>query len=285
MLVLPLIPFFLGYNREVIHNSTPSYFFRVRVDTLFINKSETLISKEGNAGLDFYLKCQSHEDNLKCHIPKRKSYQPPTNHVHMLRNNFFTPSSLKFKGIRYRMQFDFKGATSYIFLKNVKNVKKKNILLKVYRFIGDQLSIGADLRTRGFEFNATEKTVIGKCPTHYKISRNKTVSTSELELVSFLKNYKLNKDIMFIINKQRRVGKCQPQKKYILGRVLWSDLITSKVTAKLQSSRSEMKFTQNDFHSMTANMFYLYNKQDEIAGYVRETINVELDFIEDFIED
>ncbi|XP_032673342.1 uncharacterized protein LOC116845114 isoform X3 [Odontomachus brunneus] len=279
MTVLPVIPFFLGYIIQNQSNPTPSYIFHVRVDTLFINKSGTH-DTENNAGLAFNLKCQPYMDqNLKCHIQKDIFYSPSTDFVHMVDNNDFTPSCLQFDRIRYRMSFDFKGVTSYQIL--TENVENKKTLLEMYRFIGDQLSVGADLKTRGFEFNTTEDTIIGKCPTLYKIHHDVTLNTSNFELTLIARQkYRLNKNESLHISKQRRVNECHPQNGYILGRILWTDLITSKVTAKLKESGTLMMFAQNDFYTKTINTFDLYNEQDKRVGYVYETMNVRLDFIE-----
>ncbi|XP_032673303.1 uncharacterized protein LOC116845096 isoform X2 [Odontomachus brunneus] len=264
-----------------IFNSAPTYIFRMRVDTLFMNKSEKLDNREGNVGLEFYLKCQSHKlEKLKCHIPKNITNLPSLDSIPQVEKNLFTLSSLQFRGIRFRMEFDVKGVKSYRIL--VKNVKDKETLLKVYQFIGDQLSVGADLRKRGSEFTAIEKTIIGKCPTHYKINRIKAVNRREIELVSFLARhgYELNKDEALFINKTRRVNECYPNNNYILGKILWTDLITSNNTEKLQESQTLMLFTQGEYYSKTVNTFQLYNEQDEIAGYVRETINFKFEFIQ-----
>ncbi|XP_032673307.1 uncharacterized protein LOC116845098 [Odontomachus brunneus] len=280
MLVLPLIPFFLGYKMPDIFNPMPSYIFYMRVNTLLINKSEIPV-KESNAGLQFYLKCQSYKlENLKCHIPENITNLPKLDSIQQVEKNFFTLSSLQFSGIRFRMEFDVKGVKSYRIL--VKNVKNKETLLKVYQFIGDQLSVGAYLSTRGLEFTAIEETIIGKCPTHYEINRIKALSRSEIELVSFLAShgYELNKDEALFINKTRRVDECYPNNNYILGKILWTDLITSNDTEKLKESQTVMSFGHNEYYSKTVNMFYLYNEQDEIAGYVQETINFGLEFIQ-----
>ncbi|XP_032673299.1 uncharacterized protein LOC116845095 [Odontomachus brunneus] len=283
MVILPLIPFFLGYVRRDQSNTIPSYLFQVRVDTLFTNKSGTYDDK-GNAGLAFNLKCLPHKvKNLKCHIPKTIFYSPSTDPVHMVDNNVFTPSSLQFSRIRFRMSFDSIGAASYQILSDEK-VKDEETLLDVYRFIGDHLSVGVNLGTKSFEFKTTELSSIGKCPTLYKISRDKAFNANNFQLTSFIPNekYKLVKGESFLINKQRQVHECRPQYGFILGRRLWTDFIpTSNVIAELEESQTLITFSLHDFYTKSINKFELLNGQGHMIGYVQETINVGLVSIED----
>ncbi|XP_032673306.1 uncharacterized protein LOC116845097 isoform X2 [Odontomachus brunneus] len=263
-----------------IFNPTPSYIFRMRVDTLFINKSETRVNREGNAGLEFYLKCESYNlDNLKCHIQKTISYLPSPDSIHQVENNFFTLSSLQFTGIRFRMEFDVKGVKSYHFL--AENVENKETLLTIYQTIGDQLSVGTDLRTKDFEFTAIENSVIGKCPADYDITTVKSMNNNEIELVSFLasEGYELNEHETFFIKKVRRVNECYPKNNYILGKILWDDLITSNDIVRLSNSRTEMLFGLGEFTSVTLNTFMLHNATNGNAGVVLETIRLTLDSI------
>ncbi|XP_032673451.1 uncharacterized protein LOC116845169 [Odontomachus brunneus] len=279
MLILPMIPFFLGYVAQNESNHTPTYIFHVRIDTLLNNHSKT-DNKESNAGLEFNLKCQPHEnENLKCHIPKTISYSPSTDPIHMVDNNVFTPSSLQFNRIRYRMSFDFKGVTDYQFL--TENVTNKEALLEIYQFIGDQLSVGVNLKKKEFVFNATENTIIGQCPTLYKLNQDVMYNRKSFKLISLIANhrYRLNENESFHISKQRRVNECQSQKSYIFGRSLWIDFITSNVTAKPKDSGTLMSYNQHDFYTKTINTFDLYNEQDNKVGYLYETINVRLESV------
>ncbi|XP_032673343.1 uncharacterized protein LOC116845115 [Odontomachus brunneus] len=281
MLVLPMIPFFLGYVAEDKSNPSPSYIFQVRIDTLFVNKSGGH-NEDSNAGLAFNLKCQPHKDqNLKCRIPKTISYSPSSDFVHNMNNKVFTPSSFQFSRIRYRMGFDFKGVKNYQILTD--NVTNEEALLDMYEFIGDQLSVGANLITNDLEFNTTEDTISGKCPTFYKIYYDAMSSTNKFMLKSLIpsQKYKLKKGKSLHINKQRRVNECQPQKSYFFGKILWTDLITSNVTAKPKDSGSQMTIAQNEFYTKTIHTFDLYNEQsNKLVGFVYETINVKLVSIE-----
>lgn len=204
-------------------DDTPTYIFHVRVDTLFLNKSN---NREGNAGLAFNLKCRPHTTILKCHIPVDIFYSPSTDPVHMVEYNNFTPSSLDFSKIRYRMSFDINGVMEYRLL--TEDVVNRATLLDMYRLIGDQLSIGTDVRSKGLEFNTTENSIIGTCPTLYKIFRQSSSNANNFKLHSLINSpdFKLKGDESLHISKHRHVDDCFPQHGYILGQSLWTDLIS-----------------------------------------------------------
>ncbi|XP_032673198.1 uncharacterized protein LOC116845045 [Odontomachus brunneus] len=273
MIVIPMIPFFLGYLAWNTSSPTPSYIFHVRIETLLFGYSGTR-NNGGNADLQFNLKCQPFMDqNLKCHIEKTTSYSPSTDPAHIID---------KLSNIHCIMNFQPYGVSSYdVFPENVEN---KETALEVFRFIGHQLSVGVDIKKYyGYEFSAIEDTVFGICATIYTISRNK-VSNYMLysELVSLIAKevYTIKKDESVNIKKIRLVESCKSRNAAIFGRILWPNLITSNIVAKLLSSESQMTYTQHDFYTNTINEFNLYDEQDKIVGSIHETIYVKLVWIE-----
>ncbi|XP_032673195.1 uncharacterized protein LOC116845043 [Odontomachus brunneus] len=274
MTVLPMIPFFLGYLAQNTSNPTPSYIFHVRIDTLLTGELLTHYN-DGNFGEEFKLICQPYIDqSLKCHIPKftSSSMAPAL-------NNFFTPTV--FTNIPCVINFDPKGATSYNLLK--KNVKDKETVLKVFRFIGHQLSVGVDLtHWSNYDFNAFEDTVIGICPTMYRINRHVDFSyITYFELVSLIAKdtYILKKNETVHISKNRLAEYCSPQDGTILGMILSPNFIISNVTSKAVASHVLMSYTQHDFYTKSVNAYNIYDEQGK-GGFVQETINLRLGLIE-----
>ncbi|XP_032673202.1 uncharacterized protein LOC116845047 [Odontomachus brunneus] len=272
MIVIPMIPFFLGYLARNTNTPGISYIFHVRIETLLLGYSGTAINGS-NAGLQFNLKCEPYMDqNLICHIPKIIFYSPRTDSAHIID---------KLSNTSCIMNFQPYGVTNYhVFSENMEN---KETVLEVFRFIGHQLSVGVDLNNWGYEFSTIEDTVIGTCATIYKITRNKAfnyISYSELVSLIAKERYIIKENEFLLINKLRRVEYCTPKDNSILGRILWPNLITSNIIAKPQSSESQMTYTSHDFYTKTINEFHLYSEQHRIVGSVQETINLKLGWIE-----
>ncbi|XP_032673196.1 uncharacterized protein LOC116845044 [Odontomachus brunneus] len=273
MIVIPIIPFFLGYLARNTSNPTPSYIFHVRIETELFRYSGTH-NNEDKADLQFRLKCQPYMDqNLKCHIEKSPSYSPSTDSAYIID---------KLSNVRCIMNFQPSGVKSYdVFLQNVKN---KETALEVFRFIVHQLNVGVDLKKYdGNEFDAIEETVIGTCKTVYMISRNYArnyIIYSKLVSLIAKEEYIMKKDESVNINKMRNVENCILRNDSILGRILWPNLITPNFTAKPLSSESQMTYTLHNFDTNTMNAFKLYNEQHRIVGSVQETINLKLIKIE-----
>ncbi|XP_032673203.1 uncharacterized protein LOC116845049 isoform X1 [Odontomachus brunneus] len=270
MVVIPMIPFFLGYLAGNTSDPTPSYTFQVRIETLLFRTRNI----EGNADMQFHLKCQPYTDqNLICHIEKSPSYSPNTDRAHIID---------KLSNILCIMNFHPYGLRSYdLFPENVEN---KETALEVFRFVAHQLNVGVNLKKYyAVEFSALEDTVIGICATIYKISRNKASNyIINSELVSLIENemYTIKKDESVNIKKIRLVQYCQSRNDSIFGRILWPNLITSNIVAKPFISGSEMTYNLRDFYTSTSNQFNLYNEQGRIVGSVQETINLKLVRIE-----
>ncbi|XP_032673193.1 uncharacterized protein LOC116845042 [Odontomachus brunneus] len=276
MTVLPMIPFFLGYLAQNTSNVTPSYIFHVQIDTLISGEQETRYDG-GNFGMKFKLICQPYiYQSLKCHISKITSSSPSMGPALY---DFFTP--IVFTNIPCVINFDSKGATSYYLLKE--NVKDKEIVLEVFRFIGHQLSVGVDLTHWGYEFNAFEDTVMGTCATMYRITQKKAFNYIKyFELVSLIPkaSYIMKKNETVLINKHRLGEYCSPQNGTILGMILSPDLVMSNVTSKAEDSHVLMAYTQHDFYTKSVNEYSLYEEQGTKFGFVQETINLKLGWIE-----
>ncbi|XP_032673200.1 uncharacterized protein LOC116845046 [Odontomachus brunneus] len=273
MIVIPIIPFFLGYLARNTSNPTPSYIFHVQIETLLFGYTGSR-NNEGNASLDFNLKCQLYMDqNLKCHIQNANSYSRSTDSAHIIDT---------LSNIHCIMNFQPNGVKSYdVYPENVEN---KETALEVFRFIGHQLSVGVDLKKYyDYEFNAIEDTVIGTCWTIYQISHNNApdyISYSELVSLIAKEKYIIKKNESVIINKLRIVEDCTPRDDSILGRILWPNLITPNITAKPLISWSQMTYNLRDFYTYAINNFNLYNEHDRTVGSVKETIDLKLVWIE-----
>lgn len=200
--------------------------FNVRIDTLYINKS-TQFDWIGNAGLSFDLKCESELiRSLICYIDQSSiDYSPSTDPMYRYsKKNNFTTSSLNYSQIYFKIVFNTKGTVQYIF--ESKNIEDNSTLLEMYRMIGDQLSIGDDIKTRNPKFSRTEKSVFGTCPTLYFVSQNRHFTTKNYTLRSLIAGdmFKLKKNRTLEITKYRYLKNCDYLNNYILGKKLWTDL-------------------------------------------------------------
>lgn len=202
------------------------YTFNVDVTTLFINTS-TQPTWIAYVGRSFDLTCRPRRKQvLKCYIEEIGiNYSPHHNDITV--NHVFTPSYLNYSNINFTMHFDTEGiAMLNIEEENVENISS---LILMYEMIGDQLSIGSDIKQKGYGFYSAEKSVLGVCPTFYSLSKTDDFRLN-LEVNYMLsglmhdKYFKLNKNESLFIVKNRAVQKCCKDCDYILGMALWTDL-------------------------------------------------------------
>lgn len=176
--------------------------------------------------LSMELTCHDAPDGLMCRVGSYKLLDPvpmelPASRQSIYANRIIERDAFDKNSEPFLIKFSSKGIDGYV----IEQEKITKRMMNVYRMIGEQLNIGAEIQGKGDNFQEFERTYIGSCSAIFQIGRlrystfNLNINMTSLVGLSFKDN------TMTIVVKRRLTSGNDPLTNYSFSARFWPELV------------------------------------------------------------